>query len=211
MPLLHQPGSDDTENMLTTRTLYRPAGVKHEDTVKTKIDPTDSDPAVVKAQKKLDKMIAADAPASVLTRCRAKLADARTDFLEKVAEKRHKERSRVLAEQKEKIRRQHENEILFRLSAHVPVLSLTVAGLEVQTRPERANNEALRDTAWHDFKAVSDYVANMTAKAAGVARVAKQPLDAFPIDPEHFRHQVADIMRLSIRAGLTELIEVSEN
>lgn len=216
-PLIHQPGSDDhaagirpagIEGNILTSAALRPAGV-HEDTARVKVDPSDASPAVKKAAAKLAKMEEAQAPASVITRCRQKLADARTDWFESVAELRHKERTRVLADQKEKIRQQHENEILFRVSALVPVLSLTVDGLEIVTRPERAPDSALRQTAYSDFHAVSVYVANMTAKAAGAARVASKPLDAFPIDPDYLRRQVRDIMHRSIRSGLTELIEVS--
>jgi hypothetical protein len=206
MPLQHQPGADDVDaNIMTSRTLYRPAGVKLDED-KPRLDPTATDKRVKSCQRRLSILLAADAPASVITRARAKLAEARDAVLEKIALKRSRERAKTLAAQRETVRLQSEREVLARLDQNLmPVLTLNFGPLQIVVTPEKSTDHTLRGFAWGDYHRAAAIIATQATRVAGLARHATAKMEVLPVDVPHLKRELEDVMRRSLAAGLASI------
>jgi hypothetical protein len=208
MPLQHQPGADDAQ-VFRPAAAMRPIGSHQTEVERHRIDPTDSDKRVQRETKKLAKLVSADAPATVLTRQRAKVAEARDAVLEKIALKRSTERSATLAKQRETIRLQAEREILYRLDGSLtPSITINFGPLQIVVTPEKSPDATLRGFAYHDVHAAMQIISTATNHAAGLSRHAAQKMEVIPADLPRLRRVLDDVMRRSIRAGLTSIEEI---
>jgi len=212
MPLQHQPGSDDHEvfHPAEAARTMRPIGSHQTEVERQRIDPVAGDRKVIAAQKKLDRLLAADAAGPVITRARAAVENAKTDFLERVAEARHVERTKVLAQQRETKRLRHEREVLYRLDQSLtPSIVLNFGPLQITVTPERSPDATMRAFAYKDLHAALQIISTSTNHAAALAQNAEQKIEVIPTDVPRLRRVLEDVMRRSIRAGLTTIEEIA--
>jgi hypothetical protein len=158
-----------------------------------RIEPADADPKVKKATAKLAKMIAADAPASVIARCRAAVESARTDILERHAVARANERTKTLAAQREKVRLK---------DGLMPSVTVNFGPLQIVVSPGRSPDHTMRAFAYRDLHQALQIVASQAGQVAGLAQNAETPLQVLPVDVDTLRRELGDVMLRSIRAGL---------
>jgi hypothetical protein len=206
MPLNH---NDDVVEVFRPANVMKPAESHATVRDRERVDVIAADPKVKKAQAKLDRMIEAQAAAPVITKARAAVEAARTAVLERHAEQRHKERSATLAKQRETIRLQAEREILYRLDQSLtPQITINFGPLQIVVTPEKSPDATLRGFAYHDVHAAMQIISTATNRAAGLSRHAAQKMEVIPADLPRLRRVLDDVMRRSIRAGLTSIEEI---
>ncbi|HZP39247.1 MAG TPA: hypothetical protein VFE48_22385 [Methylomirabilota bacterium] len=172
-------------------------------------DPTVlADRKVQAAQKKLDRLIAANAAGPVIARAQRVLDDARLDVQERAAVKNAATRAKALAANREELRLRKERETIFRMGPMAPAVGLIFAGLRVNAYPERANDPTLRGFVWGDWHRVCQIVMHEFERAAGIASRATTPPLNLPVDTHRFRALVEDAARRSMKHGLLTVEEV---
>jgi hypothetical protein len=211
MPLQHREDGPDLkaapERVMRSAAFTDEAPERPRNTLAT--DPTVlADRKVHAAQKRLDKLVAANAAGAVIGRAQRALDDARLDVLERAAERNAATRAAAVAAQRETQRLRTENEIHFRMSKLAPVIGVVFCGLRLNMFPERSTDATVRSIAYGDWHKILQAIASATQQAAGIASRASAPLQVLPVDQPHFRALVEDLARRSLKHGLLSIEEI---